>query len=162
MRPLLVPALLLSGSMLGGCGPGSEARSAGRQQPIESACGRMPRSADRGLVSHTELDGDAQARVLLQNVSGTPRRVVPLTVAVCRGPCGSGWTECCDQRSFSAKERSRYATSLEPGQTIELLVDARLHDRGHACEKAGLRLIVDVDGARSCADAGNWIALGSD
>jgi hypothetical protein len=151
---LLVPLAL-------GCAPAASGERPARaswQQPIESACpgGAQP-SEELGLVTRTEFSRDAQARVVLSNASASGVRVVPERVAFCRGPCAGRWNACRQQRKFDATERSRYDVALAPGESIELLVDARLPARGAGCEKAGLFLIAEIDGTKACSDAGAWI-----
>ena len=137
----------------GSAGPGA---SVG-QEPVKSACTKESRPlSDFGIVTRMEHSGDAQARVLLENAGGSTRRVTPRMVALCRGPCSGDWERCEPHRRFTPRERARYDTRLRPGESIELLVDARTDARG-SCEKAGLFLIAGVDGASACGDAGTWI-----
>jgi hypothetical protein len=96
---------------------------------------------------------------LLENASSSPHRVSPSRVALCRGPCSGAWTRCTDYRKFDRRERARYDVVLDPGESIELLVDARLSEQQTRCEKAGLFLILGVDDKTACTDAGSWIAL---
>lgn len=143
------------------CGGSPAGGSVARQQPLESACTKNSQPlSDFGIVTSTEVSGDAQAKVVLRNASGGIRRVSPRMVALCRGPCSGDWERCEPHRRFTPAERARYDTRLAPGESIELLVDARLDARA-SCEKAGLFLIAGVEGARACDDAGTWILQAS-
>jgi hypothetical protein len=143
------------------CAPSApSAHPAPVQQPIERACPADARPMEElGLAARTVFSGDAQAKVVVTNLGAAPRRVAPRIVALCRGACSGKWGRCSDSRKFDASEQSRYDVSLEPGESIELLVDARVRDLRHSCEKAALFVFLAVDGVSACGDAGVWIAL---
>jgi hypothetical protein len=159
MRVAVVAAALLVVSCA--AGRGGEG-AAPHPTPIETACTADAASlADLGLLVRTDHTGGAQAKVTLKNAGGAPRRVVPERVGLCRGPCDSGWARCESLRRFEPGERSRYAVTLAPGESIELLVDARRSSARGQCEKSALFLIAHVDGQQACADGGAWVAVAS-
>jgi hypothetical protein len=153
---------LVLGACAAGHGPGAERPSGvGTQQPVESACATGVRSlAELGLVLRSEFSGDAQAKITVTNAGSRPRTVSPRKLSLCQGACESRFSTCRDQRRFDAPERARYATTLAAGESIELLVDAGNARPVHACTKAGLVLLLDVDRSSACADAGTWILPG--
>jgi hypothetical protein len=150
---------------LGACacasGSGEHLASVAVQQPVESACsGSVRRLSELGLVARSEFSGDAQAKVTVTNVGARQRRISPRRVALCHGPCGAGYATCRDQRQFQPPERARYGVSLRTDESIELLIDASAAASLHACTKAGLIVLLEVDGTTACTDAGTWILLG--
>jgi hypothetical protein len=158
----VLSALLGVACASGGMEPRSAdgVRAVARQAPVETACtADARRITDFGVIARTEHSEAGQATVVLQNAGAKPRRVVPERVGFCHGPCDSGWTSCESHRRFEPRERARYDVVLAPGESIELLVDARRSDQRAGCEKSGLFVIAGVDGTTACTDAGTWISL---
>jgi hypothetical protein len=140
--------------------PGPESTPA--QQPIESACARDERATDAaalGLAVTTRFDARTRVRALIQNQADKTRIVAPESVSVCVGPCAGYFAECETRRSWKSNEEPVLGISLARGERLELAVDAGVSRPASACEKVSVIAILDVDGTRSCAELGRFIAL---
>jgi hypothetical protein len=148
---------------LAACAPqrelGPHAQSS-QQQPIEPACGRdLAPLAASGLVVQTSFERSTRARSRIINRSARTRIVAPHSIALCAGPCGGYFAGCVARKSWDDSARQpAYAVTLAPGEALDLDVDATLTQPASSCEKVALIAKLSVDGSRSCAELGSWIA----
>jgi hypothetical protein len=156
LRPAWKLALLLCVS----CAP--PALAPREAVPIKSACAATSRPAVSVALDVRQGRRHSEARTIaITNVGDRPRAVSVQQVARAEGACSGEWARQ-TQLAYrdAATGEAPAASTLVPGQRIELVIGPQRVAGTWPCTKVGLALWLEVDDEAVCADAGAWIAEG--
>ena len=162
MRPLLaafLPALLAS------CAPAAPATLTFPHEAVRIDPVCTGDTGTHGLAVSVEapFSSGGQRRFRIVNASGAAHEVHPEFVVSNAGRCDRGWSSSNkhalqDTGTCSAP----LATTLAPGQSLEMRVLPHRERAPDACTKIGLALHATVDGEPACVEMGAWLAYHPD
>jgi hypothetical protein len=92
------------------------------------------------------------------NASGAPHEVAPEFVASSVGRCDRGWASSSKHAlQEPATCSAPVASTLAPGQSVELRIRPHREAAPDGCTKIGLALHATVDGQPACVEMGSWL-----
>lgn len=153
MRAALLPGLLLTSCALVACAPRPPPRAIVQQAELRHCTADAPSIASLGLTLQVLSPAPTERTLRLTNTRAEPVHFESVSTHLGLGPCGHGLTVC-------ETGHIAYDVDLAVGQSLDLLVDARLDSLRYPCSSAVLAVIVRLsERQQACADVASWTAV---